>query len=156
MLVVGVNYLYRLYKMGSTAAKLELSPDERDRWRSHRRSQDLWGIVAGWGSLVLYIVFIAYVSSCATSHCTSGEAANATLPGVVLSVVVLFGGMILSDRGRRAANRLRSAASATRGHTPDDAAGPIDLVLPAPPAASAPDADDPVAVPPADSNADPA
>lgn len=155
MLVVGAYYLIRLLRLGSAEAGLELDPDSLDRWRSARRRQFAWGIVAGWGSLILYILYIAYVSRCATTHCTLDEAAGAALGGVILSLIVMIVGVVLSETSRRAANLVQSTGgSTTWGEISDDSTGQSDWGGPKTHADQAAASDASAAIPPADTSTD--
>jgi hypothetical protein len=56
MLVVGVRYVFQLLTIGRSGLKLGLPPEVLVEWRARRKKQYLWGIAAGWGSLVAGIL----------------------------------------------------------------------------------------------------
>jgi hypothetical protein len=115
MLVVGVWYVYKLLTMGSAASKLPLPPEVLAEWRAQRKRQYLWGIAAGWGSLVA-IIITASATINPNGYYTASDALNAEIPEFAVGLIVLFGGILLSIRAdRRAKSIEREAANSGYG-----------------------------------------
>jgi hypothetical protein len=99
MLGVGIYYLYQLTQLGRAGFNLGLSPDLLYQWRAQRRQQYLWGIVAGWGSLIGSIVALVAVMAmtqrCYYGYCASDDDAAAVWM-IVVTLVLLVGGIVLS------------------------------------------------------------
>jgi hypothetical protein len=115
MLVVGVWYVYKLLTMGSAASKLQLPPEVLAQWRAQRKRQYLWGIAAGWGSLVATVI-TASATINPNGYYTASDALNAEIPVVAVGLIILFGGIVLSIRAdRRAKSIERGAANSGYG-----------------------------------------
>ena len=86
MLVVGVVYLVKLMTMNSAGMRLGLPPEVLAEWRGQRQKQYLWGIAAGWGSLVVGLIVLYVVTQMTRSRVppTSRARRSATraLPGL--------------------------------------------------------------------------
>jgi|ERR1035437_8502193 hypothetical protein len=115
MLAVGVYYLIRLFTLGSDGAKFGMTPEVLNEWKAKKRSQYIWGIIAGWGSAIAYFVYLFLLDPCFRGYCSRGDLASSTLVGLFLTVVILIIGIVLSVRGGRAAKRLQSTGQAAWG-----------------------------------------
>jgi hypothetical protein len=155
MLVVGVYYLIKLLTLGSEGQKFGMPPEVLFQWRAQKQRQYIWGIVAGWGSLVVGFAFILVMDPCYTGRCTTAEATNALLVVLGLTAVVLIGGIVLSMRARSKATQLqtRPAFAAQMpnaygsmpggfvqpgGYPAAPAPGPVDPSAPTDPSANQP------------------
>jgi hypothetical protein len=115
MLVVGVWYVYKLLTMGSAASKLRLPPEALAEWQAQRKRQYLWGIVAGWGSLVAAVI-TASATINPNGYYSTSDALNAEIPELVVGLIILFGGIFFSIRADRRAKTIeRGAASSGYG-----------------------------------------
>jgi hypothetical protein len=103
MLVVGVWYVYELLTLGSSGLKLGLPPEVLVEWRAQRRKQYLWGIAAGWGSLVAGILTSVGMTP---SYPTTTDVARAQLAMIVVTAIVLIVCLALSIAASRKAKSL--------------------------------------------------
>ena len=121
MLVVGVVYLFKWYNLGSAAQKLALPPQALAEWRSQRKKQYIWGIVAGWGSLVLGLIALFGVLA-TTKHCydfgfstgaicDNGDSDSANGAMIIVTLIVLIGGIILSVMAGNKAKAIEQSGS---------------------------------------------
>ena len=154
MLVVGVWYLYELFTLGGSGSKLGLPPEVLVEWRAQRRKQYLWGIAAGWGSLVAGILTSVAMTP---SYPTTTDVARAQLTMIVVTAIVLVGCLVLSIAASRKAKSFEEQRTAFgRGMLgyPPTAGQPGGYPAPAqsawyPPAAQAPAPAQPAWYPPA-------
>src|ERR1035437_7740890 len=93
MLVVGVWYVFELLTIGSSGLKLGLPPEILVEWRAQRKKQYLWGIAAGWGSLVAGILTSVGMTP---SYPTTTDVARAQLSMIVVTAIVLIGCLVVS------------------------------------------------------------
>jgi hypothetical protein len=105
MLVLGVYYLYKLINLSSAGLNLGLPPEAVFQWRAARRMQYIWGIAAGWGSLVLGLAAL-FMITLTTRQCFGADLGlgdicwsdtnTAFLAMLGVTAVVLVGGIALS------------------------------------------------------------
>ena len=120
MLVVGVYYLYRLATLSNLGLEFGFPPEILAQWRAHKKHQYVWGIVAGWGSLVASLIALFAVQAatrkCYTSYyynfCDDGDADTAFVWMVVVTAIVLIGGIVLSIMAGNKAKALEQQARA--------------------------------------------
>jgi hypothetical protein len=93
MLVVGIWYVFELLTIGSSGLKLGLPPEVLVEWRAQRKKQYLWGIAAGWGSLVAGILTSVGMTP---SYPTTTDVARAQLSMIVVTAIVLIGCLVVS------------------------------------------------------------
>ena len=116
MLVVGVYYLLRLVTLGSAGVNVGMPPEVLQQWRGQKRRQYIWGIVAGWGSFVFGLILLSTTFNICQQNvynCTSAQALEVTVMVFVMTLPVLLGGVLLSDRARRKAKTLQRGTSAS-------------------------------------------
>jgi uncharacterized membrane protein len=113
MLVVGVFYAYRLLNLGAAGMKFGMHPEALVQWRAYKKRQYVWGIAAGWGSLVLglgalFIVTAATrqcVNALGYNYCASNSSA-ANVWMILVTFAVLIVGIILSVMANNKAKAL--------------------------------------------------
>jgi uncharacterized membrane protein len=111
MLVVGIYYAYRLMNLSSAGLNYGMHPEALVQWRAHKKTQYLWGIAAGWGSLVLGLgalfAVTAMTRQCVTfvNYCYSDTGA-AFGWSLIVTVLVLGVGIALSVQANNRAKAL--------------------------------------------------
>lgn len=100
MLVVGVWYVFQLLTIGRSGLKLGLPPEVLVEWRARRKKQYLWGIAAGWGSLVAGILTSVGMTP---SYPTTTDVARAQLSMIVVTAIVLIGCLVVVNAASKKA-----------------------------------------------------
>jgi hypothetical protein len=108
---IGVFYVFKLLTLAGASAKLGLPPDQLITWRALRQRQYGWGIAAGWGSFVVGLV-VASATTGNRVYYSQSSALQAQIPTIVITAIVLVGGIVLSARAGRKATAIQSGGSA--------------------------------------------
>jgi hypothetical protein len=129
MCVVGVYYALRLLTMQDARPSFGLSLESREEWRRQKVLQYRWGIIAGWGSLLIGVVpLVLITANCPQQVCTAEAADPAVWVTLISSLVVLIVGVILSVA---ASNRARRVEQTNSSGTPSGKREPIVYRSPA-------------------------
>jgi hypothetical protein len=111
MLVVGVYYAYRLLTLSSAGLNFGMHPEALIQWRAQKKQQYLWGIAAGWGSLVLGLgamfVVTATTRTCAFGDYCYSDTGAASVWMLLVTLAVLIVGIALSVMANNKAKALQ-------------------------------------------------
>lgn len=104
-MVLGIVYLARwvgLNRACSEMAGRGFDSSAVAEWRTLRVRQYAWGLVAGWGSFIIYFI-VAKATLDPDGYYTYDEALSASMPAILTSLVVLIAGIVISVKaGHRA------------------------------------------------------